>query len=503
MKTALLAGTAASAALCLAPLSALALTPQEAWENWKAQATEAGVAVATAGESMSGGALVVTGVAFVHEEEGNAVSGTIDEIRFADAGGGRVTVTMSEAIPLSMSGTDEEGKDYAAEATLRAPGLVYTVTDGPSGGTDAAYEAPEVSVTLDSFAQDGEPVNVAMTIVATALSGAYVVSGDETMALQNTLALGTLAMDVNGSDPEEGDIAVTLSMADIESVSSSVGLSLFDMADQMAALSESGNFSEARGSAGATEITVAVRNAPETTDLRISMDGGAGAARLDADRVEYDVAYEGLSFAVSGSEIPFPQVTGSLGQWQTKVSAPTSSSDETAPAALLFALRDLTLGEEIWGLFDPAGALPRDPATLILDIAGQMRLLQDVFSGEFAESADMPAEVENLSLNELRLSLAGAELTGEGAMAFDYDAPGPFGPGSPAPDGTVNLTLRGGQTLLDTLVSMGLVPQENAMMVRMMTGMLARPGDGPDTLVSEITVMPDGTILANGAPLPF
>ncbi|MEM1429430.1 MAG: DUF2125 domain-containing protein, partial [Pseudomonadota bacterium] len=134
---------------------------------------------------------------------------------------------------------------------------------------------------------------------------------------------------------------------------------------------------------------------------------------------------------------------------------------------------------------------------------GQARVLTNLFSTDFEESDEMPAEFEQVDINELRLSVAGAELTGEGSVALDNETPGPFGPDSPAPDGTINLTLTGGQALLDTLVNMGLLSQDDAMMARMMTGMLARPGDGPDTLVSEITLQPDGTILANGAPLPF
>jgi hypothetical protein len=50
---------------------------------------------------------------------------------------------------------------------------------------------------------------------------------------------------------------------------------------------------------------------------------------------------------------------------------------------------------------------------------------------------------------------------------------------------------------------MGLLPSDQAAGVRMMSGLLLRPGGGEDTLLSEITITPDGKILANGAPLPF
>jgi hypothetical protein len=48
---------------------------------------------------------------------------------------------------------------------------------------------------------------------------------------------------------------------------------------------------------------------------------------------------------------------------------------------------------------------------------------------------------------------------------------------------------------------MGLVPEDQAMAARMMLGLFARPGDGPDTLTSKIEVKGDGAILANGQRL--
>jgi len=36
------------------------------------------------------------------------------------------------------------------------------------------------------------------------------------------------------------------------------------------------------------------------------------------------------------------------------------------------------------------------------------------------------------------------------------------------------------------------------MGIRLMTGMFTRPGDGPDALVSEITINEQGHVLANG-----
>ena len=85
-----------------------------------------------------------------------------------------------------------------------------------------------------------------------------------------------------------------------------------------------------------------------------------------------------------------------------------------------------------------------------------------------------------------------SELTGDGDFTFNNEM------GIPVPAGVMNMMLTGGNGLLDTLVAMGLVPEEQAMGARMMMGLFARPGDGEDTLVSTIEVNEDGSVLANG-----
>ena len=503
MKPALLSGAATAAMLCLLPAAAFALTPQEAWDRWKAQAEEAGMTVVAGGQSTSGGTLTVTDVAFSQDFDEATLNGTVAEIVLTDIGGGAVTVTMSDDIPMTMTGTNSDGADFSAAMTLSAPDLVYTAKDGPSGGTEATYEASTITLVVDEITEDGEVMDFAVTAIGTAIAGAYTATGDDMPAIESSVTVSRASLDMSGTDPEEGTFNFDMTIDDISTTTSSVGMAIFNMMDDPEALIESGMSARSSGSAGAMSFDISVSDAPETFDLQITMGGGEGSASVDASRLEYGFTYDDLAFTASGSEIPFPQVTGALGQSQTSFSVPTGATDEAAPMSLLFALRDLSLGEEIWSMFDPSGALPRDPATLVLDIAGQARILQNLFSTDFEESEEMPAEIEQVDINELRLSLVGAELTGRGSVALDYDSPGPFGPGSPAPDGTINLTLTGGQALLDTLVRMGLMMEEQAMMARMMTGMLARPGEGPDSLVSEITLQPDGTILANGAPLPF
>ena len=68
----------------------------------------------------------------------------------------------------------------------------------------------------------------------------------------------------------------------------------------------------------------------------------------------------------------------------------------------------------------------------------------------------------------------------------------------PRPTGGIDLKLVGGNGLLDNLVNMGILPEQQSMGARMMMGIFARPGDGPDSLTSKIEINAAGQVLANG-----
>ena len=180
---------------------------------------------------------------------------------------------------------------------------------------------------------------------------------------------------------------------------------------------------------------------------------------------------------------------------------PLAMTEAAQPFTVQLGIEGLTVGDGLWNLFDPAGVLPRDPAALVIAMSGAMRWLVDITDPTLGD-VDEPAEVTRLDVGQILLSAAGAEITAEGGFSFDYSDRSRFD-GMPRPEGGLSIVLTGANQLLDRLVQMGLLQPEEAMTARMMSGMLLRPGDGPDTLVSEIAVTPSGQVTANGAPLPF
>jgi hypothetical protein len=164
-------------------------------------------------------------------------------------------------------------------------------------------------------------------------------------------------------------------------------------------------------------------------------------------------------------------------------------------------LSDFTMSEALWSIFDPAAQLPRDPATVALDLTGKARVLFDFLDPAVAasleQSGEAPVELNALTINKLLVSLVGTSLSGSGAFTFDNSDLATFD-GIPRPAGQIDLKLVGANALLDKLIAMGFVADEEAMGARMMMGMLAVPGEDPDTLNSKLEINNQGHVLANG-----
>ena len=184
---------------------------------------------------------------------------------------------------------------------------------------------------------------------------------------------------------------------------------------------------------------------------------------------------------------------------EVHVMLPLLASESPQNFSVLSKLEQLTLGDGVWGMFDPAGAIPRDPADLTIDVAGQMTStvdfvdfagLESAFSGETS-----PVTLNGLTINALDLALAGVSATGTGAITFAGTDMSSFE--GLRPDGSARVEITGANTLLDTLVTAGFLPESQAGMTRMMMGMFTRV-TGEDQVTSEVEVSEDGQVRVNG-----
>ena len=107
-------------------------------------------------------------------------------------------------------------------------------------------------------------------------------------------------------------------------------------------------------------------------------------------------------------------------------------------------------------------------------------------------------ELNALDITSVQAKIAGAELTGSGALTFDNTDLVTYG-GMPAPTGKVDLKLVGGNALLDKLVMMGLLTEDDANGARMMVSMFAN-SVAEDELTSTLEFKDKG-FFANGQQL--
>lgn len=497
--------TTALVALVAGSAAQADVTPEEVWSNWKATATAAGQTVTTASESREGPALVVSGITLTAGDDEVDASVTIDRIALTDNGDGSVAVTMSDSYPLAIRAAGAVGEaDTLTNLTVSHPGLAIKVSGSPA---EMRYDftAPSLKVALKDVQtpdQAAVPTDMVAEVGLTGLSGNYIVAGTgDAKAISSNAAADTLSFIMKGTNPEDqSKIDMKLGMAKL--AGTSTGKTVGMMGADLAAALKAGFSAEGSFSYAGTTMDMTVTEATGDTRVSASVSGGDLTFVMDAARLGYGATGKDASITMSGPEIPFPQLTLGYKESAFNFEMPVAKGDAPAPFRFLTRLTDLTISDEIWGMFDPTGQLPRDPMTLVLDTKGTARLNVDLMD-EAAMSAlgeAGPGELNSLDVTALQLKAAGAEITGNGAFTFDNTDLATYG-GFPAPTGKLSLKATGVNGLLDKLMAMGLVPEDQMMGARMMLGMFAKVDPAnPDTMTSDLEFK-GKSFFANGMQL--
>jgi hypothetical protein len=252
---------------------------------------------------------------------------------------------------------------------------------------------------------------------------------------------------------------------------------------------------------GAMDLTIDVVEPAGTSRVTAVATGGGLTVMIDEAGLQYGLSGTGTALTLSGPEIPFPELKLNYAEIAMNLVMPLLASPEPGEFALLTRFVDLSVSEDLWAMIDPTGVLPHDPATLILDTKGTARLTTDLVDEAAMATLGQaaPGEIQSLDLTELTLTAAGAALTGSGAVTFDNTDLVTFD-GVPAPTGRIDMQLRGGNGLLDRLVTMGVLSGDDANGARLMLSLFANAGPGEDELTSTIEFKDKG-LFANGQRL--
>ena len=489
----------ALAVLLLSTTAAQAqLVADDVRANWIALLSAGDGTVSIGSETRSGGTLALEGVTVATPVEEGALSMDLGRIAFVEQGDGSVRIEMGPSYTLTIAQAPQFGTPMEMTLTFSQPGMSLLARGTPEDMVHD-FTAKSVGIELSRLVVDGETIPAQARLSIADPKGTYGVATQGTLRRIDTEFTGSaLFGDVSVEEPGgPGVFSLVLETADVtlgSELSVPQGGSFVDMP----AMLSQGFASASRFAYGAASFDFNFIDGQE--QLRGSGTIGSGRLEntLDARSLSYDTATSGLGITLEGTAIPLPQISFGMAEGGFGLKLPLAPSTTPADFALKLGYRGIEVGEEVWGLFDPAQAIPRTPANLVADITGTATVKADLMNPEvMAGMAGPPGELNTVTLNELDLAAGGARLTGAGAFTFDNSDLSTFD-GMPAPEGAVDLMLTGGNALLDTLVDMGFVSADEAMGARMMLGLFARPGDGPDSLVSRIEVTADGQVLANG-----
>ena len=483
------------AALLIASSASADVSASQVWDEWQAMLSAMGEdSVSFTGGTETGGDLTVNGLkmTIVGEDNFQAVA-DIGTMVFDGQGDGTVIVTMPESYPLVMTG--DEGQSITM--TITQTGMQIIASGEPSN-INYAVAADRYGIIMDEFNDPSGATIGDVRFLMNNVVGNYAVKTGEMRDIDYAIQTSSMDLLIDVKDPEsDGMFLMSGKMNDL-TLAASASLPLVFDAENPELMFASGLSGQGTYTIGSADYIFDFKDGSDAAQGSASIGSGFVEGGLVNDTLAYNTAFKDLVVNLTVPDFPFP-INVSMADYGIGLTMPTAPTDAPADVGLKIDLVDLSVNDEIWMMGDPTGALPHDPVTLQLDLTGKAKLLMDIMNPEDAQSmalGENPAELYELALNNLLLRAAGAEVTGTGAFTFDNSDLETFD-GMPRPTGAVTVNVNGANKLIDTLVTMGLLPEQQASMGRMMMGMFARTV-GDDQLSSTLEINAEGHVLANG-----
>lgn len=474
------------------------VSASDLWAEWQATSAAAGQEM-TAQVTQTADGLVLENFVTRTEAEGSTTVGRLDRVTMTERGDGSVSVELSNPYVVTLSFPEEVGGPMITiEIVMNHEGLDISVAGTPQARA-YAYSADAITVSEGAIANDrgDPPPTIDMEIVARDLAATYLISGAEAtdQRFESDGSLGTVAgrLDVVPPPGEDGRLKASFAMANVTSEAAGTIVALASMQQSAEGLPEGFEIS-GTSTYDWSRFELSFEDPTQAFNVFYANNGGNFGVALSNAELRYDIAAEGMETRVSGTDIPVP-VEVSATASELSLTVPLAAAATPSDAALRLSYRDLAVSDEVWSLMDPTGGVPRNPLTVILDATAQIQLMVDLLSADAMEMERPPGELRALTVSELEVTFGETSLTGSADMTF---APGQV---VPQPVGRADLSLVGGNALLDQLQAAGVIDAEQAGMARGVAGMFSRPGPAPDMIESTIEFQEDGSVTANGVPL--
>lgn len=496
--------TVSALALMISAAPAYAdVTPQQVWDDLSAYMGQFGYEV-SATQTQSGNDLNLDDIVLKMSmpEEDLDMTITLEQLMFKDQGDGTVMVLMPEQQNAVISGQGE-GDDFTATLGMMHKGMNVTVSGTPENMIYSS-SADQIRVSLDELKNGDEIIPSDQVSVVATLSGliseAAVNSAGDLREVVQSFSADAFSLDFAGDDG--GDSAkITASYKDVTGSGTTAMPKGAEDNSDYAALMAQGMLSEAQMTHGGGNVSFEIQDGQNIGGTLASASGTMNM-RLSQDGMIYDMGSKDVALSVNGP-LPFPVKAG-MEQSGFSMIVPTKVDAGPQDAKLALTLGGFTMDDLLWSLVDGGNVLPRDPATIALDLSAKVTPFLNLFDAKDMERLEnedaMPGELNEVTLTNLLVEAAGAKVMGKGAFVFDNSDLETFD-GLPRPQGQVELKAEGVNGLLDNLVSMGLLQASDVGGVRLMMAMFTQAGETADSLTSTLEVNDKGHVLANGQRL--
>ncbi|MEM7470109.1 MAG: DUF2125 domain-containing protein [Pseudomonadota bacterium] len=473
------------------------VSASQVWESFKTQLALIGTIEAQ--ESQVGTKLTVSDIKLRAAQGDISGSATLQgTLTFTENADGSVSVDIPEGLsgPVSIN-----GPSGPASFTYRLmPDAFAATASGEQTKITYALEADRITHSFFDISIDGEDdFNGTLDVVTAGLTGGWTKETQDAASVvtatyrYDQVALSSLLKDgANKTLLDINGVALGVSAGGMVSIPDRTELTgpegFLTSGVTFDSRTSYENFSYEMSGSG--------------IEMQAAMGAGFVDAKMDTTALDYETQATDLNIKVQPG--PFmPPIDLSLAGTQSQLRATIPNDGQAQDITGKLVYQDAVLGDGLWGLFDPQGHLPRTPINLSLDTeaTGGIDYLRETAPLTYLLlKANDPQPLQSVTVKELYLNAAGAELQGKGAFTFDNSDLDSFA-GLPRPEGRVDLELKGGFGLLDNLAKTGLLPDVQAQGIKAMAGFFAKPGSGPDTLTSQIEITKDGRILANGVPI--
>jgi hypothetical protein len=479
-------GISGAVLLAFAPPSFADVTPEQVWQNWQELSLAAGQVISADKVSRDGDSLVVQGLQISMMQQGANAEGRMKELRFTDAGDGTVVIALPPNYPITMTLSESPRQFGPIQIAMEiTQDDVMMTASGDQNTIKYDLSAPNLKIKLiriDGLSAQSDQVTGEMTLAD--IQGSYLVTN--TADVSSDFTIGGMALALVGAD-SSSEFRMTAAMQDLTMTSAGQMLHLEDLADALT----QGAANSSKFTAAKSDFDLEVVDAKGVTAVKGTLDSVQMTTAIDSTGLDYALDHRNLALSIAAPEMPVADVALGFDALSFGLQMPVTQGDTAEPFGFQSRLTNMTLSDQIWSMFDPTAALPRDPMNLVIDADGMMKITADPAPQEV-----LPAQIESLNLNEFKLSLAGTELTGTGTGAMRYPA------GRDAiPSADLNFKLLGANALMDRLVASGFLQADEMMVPRMILAMIAQPDPaGGDALMSRIEIKDQG-IFANGQKL--